>query len=73
MAAFIFLGPELGKKQDAIDAVKKKFSGAEESVFYSGETPAGTICDTLQNHSLFAEKRIVIVKNAELIKKKRRG
>jgi DNA polymerase-3 subunit delta len=70
MAAFIFLGPELGKKQDAVVAVKKKFPTAEESVFYSGETPVSTICDTLQNHSLFAEKQIVIVKNAELIKKK---
>ena len=72
MSAYIFLGPELGKKQDAIDAVKKKYSGssAEESVFYAGETPVGTIADTLQNISLFAEYRIIIVKNIELIKKK---
>jgi len=70
MPAFIFLGPELGKKQDAVDAVKKKYSGAEEYVFYYGETPAGAICDTLQNQSLFAEKRVVLVKNAEAIKKK---
>ena len=70
MGAYIFLGPELGKKQNAIDAVKKNFPNAEESVFYSGETPASTITDTLQNHSLFSESRIVIVKNAELIKKK---
>ena len=70
MAAYIFLGPELGKKQDAINSIKANFPGAEESVFYAGETPAGTIADTLQNHSLFAESRIIIVKNAELIKKK---
>ena len=70
MAAYIFLGPELGKKQDAVDTVRKKYPGAEESIFYAGETPAGTITDTLQNKSLFAESRIVIVKNAELIKKK---
>jgi DNA polymerase-3 subunit delta len=70
MAAFIFLGPELGKKQDAVGTVKKKFPSAEESIFYSGETSVSTICDTLQNHSLFSEKRIFIVKNAELIKKK---
>jgi len=70
MAAFIFLGPELGKKQDAVDNVRKKYPGAEESVFYAGETPASTIADTLLNISLFASSRIVIVKNAELIKKK---
>jgi DNA polymerase-3 subunit delta len=70
MAAYIFLGPELGKKQEAIDAVREKFPAAEESVFYCGETPVSTIADTLQNHSLFADSRIVIVKNAELIKKK---
>jgi DNA polymerase III subunit delta len=69
MSAYIFLGPELGKKQDAVDAVRKKYPGAEESIFYAGEIPVSTITDTLQNISLFAESRIVIVKNAELIKK----
>ncbi|MDR2964180.1 MAG: DNA polymerase III subunit delta [Treponema sp.] len=72
MSSYIFLGPELGKKQDAVDSVRKKYSGTstEETVFYAGETPASTIADTLQNSCLFADTRIVIVKNAELIKKK---
>jgi len=70
MGAYIFLGPELGKKQDAVDAVRKKYPDAEESIFYAGETPVSTITDIFQNISLFAESRIVIVKNAELIKKK---
>ena len=70
MSAYIFLGPELGKKQDAVDAIKKKLPGAEESVFYAGETPVSTIADTLQNMGLFADSKIVIVKNAEAIKKK---
>ena len=70
MAAYIYLGPELGKKQDVVDAIRKKYPGAEESIFYAGETPVSTITDTLQNKSLFAESRIVIVKNVELIKKK---
>jgi len=71
---YIFLGPELGKKQDAVKAVKDNFksesSPAEETVFYAGEASVGEIANTVQNHSLFAEKRIIIVKNAELIKKK---
>jgi len=70
MNAFIYLGPELGKKQDAVDEVKKKFPNAEKYVFYAGETSAGVIADTVQNQSLFAESRIVIVKNAEALKKK---
>jgi len=70
MNAYIFLGPELGKKQDAVNTVKKKFPNAEESVFYSGEAPMSTIADVLQNHSLFSDSRLVIVKYAELIKKK---
>jgi DNA polymerase-3 subunit delta len=70
MSAYIFLGPELGKKQDTLDSIRKKFSGAEESVFYANETAVNTITDNLQNISLFAEKRIVTVKNADYIKKK---
>ena len=68
--AYIFLGPELGKKQDAVDAVRKKYPGAEESVFYAGETPVNEIADALLNISLFSPSRVVIVKNADLIKKK---
>jgi DNA polymerase-3 subunit delta len=70
MNAFIYLGPELGKKQDAVDAVRKKFPGAEEHIFYAGETAASVIADTIQNQSLFAESRIIIIKNAEALKKK---
>jgi DNA polymerase-3 subunit delta len=73
--AYIFLGPEHGKKQDALDSVRAKIKKSsltkpEETVFYAGETPASTIADTIQNHSLFADARIIIIKNADLIKKK---
>jgi DNA polymerase-3 subunit delta len=70
MNAYIFLGPEQGKKQDAVSSVRKKFTGAEEFTFYPCETPVSTIVNILQNHSLFAETRLIIVKNAETIKKK---
>ena len=65
---YIFLGPELGKKQDALDAVNTK--DAEEFSFYAGETPVSAIADTLLNIGLFSEKRSVKIKNAEQIKKK---
>ena len=70
MNAFIFLGPELGKKQEALDAIRKRYSDAEKTVFYAGETPVGTVTDAIQNISLFADSRFIIVKNAEQIKKK---
>ncbi|MCL2244104.1 MAG: DNA polymerase III subunit delta [Treponema sp.] len=70
MSAYIFLGPELGKKQDAVNNIKEKFPGADEIVFYAGETNSGAIADAMQNRNLFADAQIVIVKNADLIKKK---
>ncbi|MCL1837146.1 MAG: DNA polymerase III subunit delta [Treponema sp.] len=71
--AYIFLGPETGKKNDAIGDVRKKLAAAgalEETVFYAGETAPGAIATAVQNHSLFAQSRLFIVKNAEVIKKK---
>jgi len=73
---YIYLGPELGKKLDAVNAVREKIKKAangadvEETVFYAGETDISEIADTIQNHSLFAQERIIIIKNAEVIKKK---
>jgi len=72
-AAYIFLGPEIGKKQDEIGQIKKKLSSAgayEETVFYAGETPITNIVNIIQNHSLFAQSRLFIIKNAEQIKDK---
>ena len=68
--AYIFLGPELGKKQDEVDSIKQKIQDAEITTFYAGETPVSTIADTIQNNSLFSEKLLIIIKNAEAIKKK---
>jgi len=70
---YIFLGPETGKKQDAIEAIRKKIAAnnpIEETVFYAGETPAVDIANAVQNHSLFADARLFIVKNADQFKKK---
>ena len=77
-AAHILLGPELGKKQQAMDEIRKKIAGTEkpdssnleETVFYAGDTPAGQIASKIQNHSLFAQTRLFLIKRAELIDKK---
>jgi DNA polymerase-3 subunit delta len=71
----LFLGPELGEKQDAIEEIrrslKKKYAaGAEESSYYAGETPVNEIVSVLRNGSLFSDARLFFIKNAELIKKK---
>jgi len=73
MSAYIFLGTELGKKQDAVNSIRellksKSNTEIEEFVYYADETPAIKIVDTLQNQGLFADSRLVIVKNAEEIK-----
>ena len=75
MNGYIFLGPETGKKQDSIAAIRKGIAGSpanpiEEIVFYAGETPAVEIANAVQNHSLFSEARLFIVKNADQFKKK---
>jgi len=71
---YIFLGPEIGKKQDEIGQIRKKLSESgsfEETAFYAGETPITNIVNTIQNHSLFAQSRLFIIKNAEQIKDKK--
>jgi DNA polymerase-3 subunit delta len=70
----LFLGPELGKKQDAIDEIRRNLSKEtippEETSFYAGETAVSQMAAILRNGSLFAGSRIFLIKNAELIKKK---
>jgi DNA polymerase-3 subunit delta len=74
VSCFLFLGPELGDKQDAIKELRLKLTQGtvfpEETTFYAGETPISKISSVLLNSSLFAEKRLFFIKNAELIKEK---
>ncbi|MDR1239903.1 MAG: DNA polymerase III subunit delta [Treponema sp.] len=73
----LFLGPELGKKQDALNELRQRLAKAkapgappEETVFYAGETGVPEMTATFRNGSLFADSRLFLVKNAETIKKK---
>jgi DNA polymerase-3 subunit delta len=65
---YLFLGPELGEKEEALSALKK--GAPEVTVYYAGETPVDRIAAELRNGSLFAEARLVLLKNADQIKKK---
>ncbi|MDR2602899.1 MAG: DNA polymerase III subunit delta [Spirochaetaceae bacterium] len=77
----LFLGPEIGEKQDAVCEtvslfLKKIYGGAppekpniEETSFYAGETEASQITAHLSTDSLFSDAKIVHVKNAAAFKK----
>jgi len=72
--AYIFLGPETGRRNAAIEAVRKNLNAhgkPEETVLYYDEMNADQISDLVQNRSLFTELRLFIIKSAELIKKER--
>lgn len=70
---YLFTGPELGQRNDEIEAtkekLKKKFGDVEEYLFYASETPAVEYLSILQNESLFSSCTCVVVKNADSIKK----
>jgi DNA polymerase-3 subunit delta len=71
----LFLGPEFGEKQDAVNEIRQNLAaqfGAppEESSFYAGETPASDMVSALRNGSLFADSRLFFIKNADALKKK---
>jgi DNA polymerase-3 subunit delta len=70
---FLFLGPELGEKDDAVDEIRRSLgaaSGFEETSYYAGDTPAAEISAVLRNGSLFADTRLFLIKNVEALKKK---
>jgi DNA polymerase-3 subunit delta len=67
----LFLGPELGEKSDALSKLRAALPpGTEETSFYVGETPLNDIVSLIRNGSLFSDARLIIIKNAEGIKKK---
>ncbi|MDR2702594.1 MAG: DNA polymerase III subunit delta [Spirochaetaceae bacterium] len=69
--SFLFLGPELGEKLDALNELRSALpAGTEETSFYAGETPLQEIVSILRNGSLFSERRLFLIKNADLVKKK---
>ncbi|AEJ20683.1 DNA polymerase III subunit delta [Gracilinema caldarium] len=72
---YLFTGPEVGEQQDTIQYIrqeltKKYGSTPEEQSFYASETTVSDIVSILRNGSLFSDARLILVKNAEYIKKK---
>ena len=71
---YLFTGPEFWDRNDAVEniksALKKKYSSVDEYLFYLIETPLSQAMTTLMDGSLFSEATCVVIKGAELIKKK---
>ena len=71
---WLFTGPELGERNDALEALRKnaekKYGPLDNHLFYAADTSIAVILDAVQNGSLFAEARFAVVRNAEAIKKK---
>ncbi len=71
---WLYAGPEIGNKNDEIKKLqsqaKKQLGDIDEDVFYANETSISEILSLLQNGSLFSQGRLVILRSAEVIKKK---
>ena len=71
---WLFTGPELGERNDALEALRKsaekKYGQLDNHLFYAADTSISVVLDAVQNGSLFAEARFAVVRNAEAIKKK---
>ena len=71
---WLFLGPEIGEKQNVIEEIRKKLlaedPALEETVYYAGETSVSAMVSNILNASLFASSRLFFIKCAEEIKKK---
>ena len=71
---WLFSGPEIGERTAAVQkrkaALQKNGASIDSYSFYVPDTPITAILDVLQNGSLFADARFVVIKNAETLKKK---
>lgn len=70
---WLYTGPEIGERNTAIEQLR--ISAARSGVldshtFYVSDVRIGDIISLLQNGSLFADSRFIVLRNAELIKKK---
>jgi DNA polymerase-3 subunit delta len=71
---WLFTGPEIGERNTAIDQLKtsaaKQCGNLDLHTLYALDVRMGEVVSLLQNGSLFADARFVVLRNAEVIKKK---
>jgi len=72
-SVFLLVGPEEGEKRDFIQNVINSLGNGSDSPetyrYYAGQTPIGDIISLMQNGSLFASAKCVILANIEQLKK----
>lgn len=71
---WLFTGPEIGERNAAVEQVRaaaaRQSGNLDSHSLYAQETPISEVVSLLLNGSLFADARFVVLRNAELIKKK---
>lgn len=71
---YLFTGPEIGEKNEAIDTIRKaaqkKNSSLDEYKYFAGDVRVADIVAQLQNVGLFSSAVFIVLRNAELIKTK---
>ncbi|ULQ59376.1 DNA polymerase III subunit delta [Brucepastera parasyntrophica] len=71
---WLFTGPEIGEKKAAIDQIRetavKNCGNLDSHSLYFPDSKMGDVISLLQNGSLFADARFIVLRNAEQIKKK---
>lgn len=71
---YLYTGAETGERDEAIKqmtlSMKKAFGSVEERTYYATETPVSEVLTAVQGVSLFDGSVCVVLKSAEVIKKK---
>ena len=71
---YLFSGPELGERNAAVDAVKaalkKKYGSSDEYLYYAADTRLEDVVGQLRTESLFTPATCIVLRGAEVIKKK---
>ncbi|MDR3311741.1 MAG: DNA polymerase III subunit delta [Spirochaetaceae bacterium] len=75
-AIYLFTGPEIGGQNDEIDRLRiqarqgaaKAGSALDEYLFYAGDAHIPDVVSLLENESLFASARFIVLRGAESVK-----
>lgn len=70
---WLLTGPEIGERNAAVESIRSaaaKRGNLDSHLFYAADVRIGDVISLLQNGSLFADSRFVVLRNAEEIKKK---
>lgn len=71
---YLFTGPEFGERNAQVDSVKKalkkKYGSSDDFLFYASDVKISDIVTQLRTDSLFIPATCIVLRQAELIKKK---